>query len=647
MSSVPTKQIRSKINRIVFTIIVLSISVVTYLRFFASSHSEMTSMVDALSSQSVMIHKMVKDANVKYQLLEQMQTSENLEFESLILERTRSLEQGRIRFDQSLRQMMSGVVLTPQGDIDVKRVVKKNEALINHMWELWTQASSNILYLSLQEDLSEDFRAALFEVNLENYELALVLDELSDTIRTEKKNSLLLFEMIAGVSFISIVIYLLLNLRNFYVYVIEPINAVYLSLKQRGLLRNNETIMNKDEVDDLLGSFQAGFSRLDKVLDLINQLNRNVSFEENLIYIFDNFKPLIPFEHLSIAILTDNDEMLELRYALSDKSLSHLPSKMIGLRQAIDQTTLNSVVKSKKVRVIHDLIEHTSGRPMSPYNQLLLQSGIRSSIALPLVANELPIGIIFFSNTVPHSYTQEHIDFLTTLADSISLSFYQKIYVDDVLFSGIRAIAKLAEARDSDTGDHLNRMKKYSRFIAEKLFELDEYKGYITPGYIRDLESFAPIHDIGKVGISDELLLFKGRYSDEQREDMKKHVEFGSAVLHEAAFSMAIHGKKQLFDMPIHIVTYHHEKWDGSGYPKGLKGEEIPLSARIVSVADVLDALLSKRVYKDAIPFEETIKILVNLSGKEFDPKIIDIIIQNQEELLTLYQHLMETENLK
>lgn len=128
---------------------------------------------------------------------------------------------------------------------------------------------------------------------------------------------------------------------------------------------------------------------------------------------------------------------------------------------------------------------------------------------------------------------------------------------------------------------------------------------------------------------------------------MKKHVEFGSAVLHEAAFSMAIHGKKQLFDMPIHIVTYHHEKWDGSGYPKGLKGEEIPLSARIVSVADVLDALLSKRVYKDAIPFEETIRILVDLSGKEFDPKIIDIIIQNQEELFTLYQHLMETENSK
>ncbi len=163
MSSVPTKQIKLKINRIVFTIIVLSISVVTYLRFFASSHGEMTSMVDALSSQSVMIHKMVTDANVKYQLLEQMQTSENPEFESLILERTRSLEQGRIRFDQSLRQMMSGVVLTPQGDIDVKRVVKKNEALINHMWELWTQASSNILYLSLQEDLSEDFRAALLK----------------------------------------------------------------------------------------------------------------------------------------------------------------------------------------------------------------------------------------------------------------------------------------------------------------------------------------------------------------------------------------------------------------------------------------------------------------------------------------------------
>lgn len=510
MSSVLTKQIKSKINRIVFTIIVLSISVVTYLRFFASSHSEMTSMVDALSSQSVMIHKMVKDANVKYQLLEQMQTSENPELKSLILERTRSLEQGRISFDQSLRQMMSGVVLTPQGSIDVNRVVSKNQLLINHIWELWTQASSDMIYLSMQTELTEDFQSTLFEVNFENYELALALDELSDTIRTEKKNSLLLFEVIAGVSFISIVIYLLLNLRKFYVYVVEPINAVYISLKQRGLLRNKESVLNKDEVDDLLGSFQAGFSRLDKVLDLINQLNRNVSFEENLIYIFDNFKPLIPFEHLGIAILTDNDEMLELRYALSDKNLDSLPSKMIGLRQAIDQTTLNSVVKSKKVRVIHDLIEHTSGRPVTPYNQLLLQSGIRSSIALPLVANELPIGIIFFSNTIPHSYTQEHIDFLTTLADSISLSFYQKIYVDDVLFSGIRAIAKLAEARDSDTGDHLNRMKKYSRFIAEKLFELDEYKGYITPGYIRDLESFAPIHDIGKVGISDELLLFKG-----------------------------------------------------------------------------------------------------------------------------------------
>jgi response regulator RpfG family c-di-GMP phosphodiesterase len=194
----------------------------------------------------------------------------------------------------------------------------------------------------------------------------------------------------------------------------------------------------------------------------------------------------------------------------------------------------------------------------------------------------------------------------------------------------------LAEARDEDTGEHMDRMSIYSRVIAELLYENNVYRDQITMDYIEKIERFSPLHDIGKVGIIDGILLKPGKLTTDEFNEMKKHTDFGAEVLRSAERNMKKKGRS-LFAMGIEIAEGHHERWDGAGYPYGRKGTEIPLSARIVAVADVFDALTSKRPYKEAYSFELSMDIIAGGRGKHFDPKIIDVFLANRKQIERLY----------
>ena len=145
------------------------------------------------------------------------------------------------------------------------------------------------------------------------------------------------------------------------------------------------------------------------------------------------------------------------------------------------------------------------------------------------------------------------------------------------------------------------------------------------------------MHDIGKVGIRDSILLKPGKLTEEEYKEMQLHVEYGAEVLRAAEQNM-VKFNKSLFKVAIDIVLGHHEKWDGTGYPKQKKGEEIPLSARIVAVADVFDALTSKRPYKEAFSFNKAIGILIEGKGKHFDPRIIDCVVKHKDKIYQIYQ---------
>jgi len=202
-------------------------------------------------------------------------------------------------------------------------------------------------------------------------------------------------------------------------------------------------------------------------------------------------------------------------------------------------------------------------------------------------------------------------------------------------YSMVYSLIKLAESRDDSTGAHIERVALFCKLLAEKLREHPKYKGYINDSYIDNLFKAAPLHDIGKVGISDEILLKPGKLTEEEYEIMKRHTIIGAETLKEVRRK---YPGNRFLEFGISITSCHHERWDGLGYPKGLKGTEIPLSARIMAVADVYDALRSKRVYKDAYSHEEAVNIIKQGRGTQFDPDIVDVFLENHAEFDYIYK---------
>lgn len=199
----------------------------------------------------------------------------------------------------------------------------------------------------------------------------------------------------------------------------------------------------------------------------------------------------------------------------------------------------------------------------------------------------------------------------------------------------IMAMAALAETRDNETGMHLQRTKLYVKELAEYLSGVEKFKGVLGNETIELIAASAPLHDIGKVGIPDHILLKPSALTAEEFEIVKQHIRLGGDAITQAEQLM---GNRGIFlSYAKEIVYFHHERWDGRGYLHGLKGEEIPLSARIMSVADVYDALVSKRVYKAAYSHEDAVQIILNESGKQFDPDIVHAFLACQEQFKKIH----------
>ncbi|AZQ12526.1 response regulator [Shewanella khirikhana] len=186
----------------------------------------------------------------------------------------------------------------------------------------------------------------------------------------------------------------------------------------------------------------------------------------------------------------------------------------------------------------------------------------------------------------------------------------------------ISALASLAETRDQETGFHIRRTQWYVKLLAQKIREQDKFAKLMTDEYIETLFKSAPLHDIGKVGIPDHILLKPGKLDNDEFTVMKTHADLGWHAIEEA--EKTIGSKESFLEVAKEIAHFHHEKWDGSGYPEGLAGEDIPLSARLMAIADVYDALISKRVYKSAMTHEAALQIIRNGSGNHFDPVLVD-----------------------
>lgn len=188
----------------------------------------------------------------------------------------------------------------------------------------------------------------------------------------------------------------------------------------------------------------------------------------------------------------------------------------------------------------------------------------------------------------------------------------------------IEAMGIVAEKRDSETGHHIQRVKEYVKLIAIQLSTHDKYKPILTSQYIEDLYHSSPLHDIGKVAIKDNILLKKGKLTAQEFEDMKLHTIIGEETLDMVQNDLT----QTVIAISKELAIAHHENWDGSGYPKGLKENNIPISARILSIADVYDAMLHKRVYKEALEKNEVVNKIKSQSGTKFDPDVVDAFLE-------------------
>jgi response regulator RpfG family c-di-GMP phosphodiesterase len=205
--------------------------------------------------------------------------------------------------------------------------------------------------------------------------------------------------------------------------------------------------------------------------------------------------------------------------------------------------------------------------------------------------------------------------------------------IEDGMLNSLNA---LSMARDNETGNHILRTKNYVRALAERLRARGDYADELSKKDIEHIVKAAPLHDIGKVGIPDTILKKSGSLTDEEWLIMKTHATLGHDVLTAAKLKDAKH--TNVLNAAIQIAGCHHENWDGSGYPKGLKGTEIPLAARLMSLADTYDALISERVYKKKWSHDEASNEIISLKGKRFDPLIVEAFIQEKENFLKIAQ---------
>lgn len=206
--------------------------------------------------------------------------------------------------------------------------------------------------------------------------------------------------------------------------------------------------------------------------------------------------------------------------------------------------------------------------------------------------------------------------------------------LEEVKDSIVIAMASLAETRDNETGNHILRTQYYVKALAEYLAKTPKYRELLTPELIKIYYKAAPLHDIGKVGIPDNILLKPGKLTESEFKIMQEHTTLGLQTLQKAKEHS--NNPNGIVDAAIDIAYCHHEKWDGSGYPKKLAGEAIPLSARLMAVADVYDALISKRIYKDAMEHSVAKRIIEEGKGGHFDPQIVDAFIACEQQFIDI-----------
>jgi HD-GYP domain-containing protein (c-di-GMP phosphodiesterase class II) len=256
-----------------------------------------------------------------------------------------------------------------------------------------------------------------------------------------------------------------------------------------------------------------------------------------------------------------------------------------------------------------------------------MHPALRSELAIPVLSRRGPVGLVHFGSRQPHAFADQDVQLSSMLADQVASSLENNLLLRDLTATRdavIHGMALLAESRDGQIGGHLQRICAGSAHLAGLLLQTPEGSEGVDEEFVQTIARSAALHDIGKVGIPDTILLKPARLTTSEFEVMKTHSTIGGDLLKEL---MSSHGSFFMLRMGAEVAYGHHERWDGRGYPRGRRGRQIPLSARIVSICDYYDALTSKRIYKDAVGHDVVCEQIRQAAGSHFDPSLVQLFL--------------------
>ena len=357
--------------------------------------------------------------------------------------------------------------------------------------------------------------------------------------------------------------------------------------------------------------------------DELEELNKHVPLREKLIATHKSVSEIFPFiVRIAIAIYDPETSVLKtyLHSSGDDNPLDNFQTYLD------DAPSLKSILKKGLPRVVNNLLTFEEGQ--HEHTKRIGRQGYAASYTLPMFNNGVFFGFLFFNSDKKDVFNEKVLRQIDIYSHMISLMVINELTSIHTLTAVVKTTGRITHVRDPETGSHLDRMSRYSRLIASTL--ADKYN--LDDDYIEHIFMFSPLHDIGKIGIPDNILLKPDKLNKNEMDIMQTHSKKGREMIDDLLESFGLENIEHK-NMLRNIAEFHHETVNGKGYPSGLKGNQIPIEARIVAVADVFDALTSERPYKEAWENKRAIQSLLDLAGETLDQDCVNALITNIDEV--------------
>ena len=533
-------------------------------------------------------------------------------FRELLAENRGELQNNVAEVERLFSNAQNRVYTLREEDIELKfrdEFATLFDDALEKAFSSWQETKEQVEFLTQAENIeqNEKYQKVLADFKENRQDLIMESDRIVELCRIEAENKQVLSR---NIQIASIVLALLimaflvfLLLRNFY----DPILEIKEMFNQMGQGQIEQKFEREqdDEFKELYQNFNQFIDNLNLIFTLEDKIIQENKLEKIMNFIAQEFTVFMPFAAVKIKYLNQDQNLIE---------------KVFTSAEGKEKS--NCIPATNQADGLEKIEEITIRE-----NKLLT----------PLNINETYLGNIEFIFPEQEQIEERHRNFLALFKDKLSLAVYKSLLFKDLLTIVTDTLAKMAEYKDPETGEHLKRMGYYSQIIARELATKDKYNDRIDEEFIEKIRIAAPMHDIGKVAVPDDILLKPGQLTDEEFEVIKEHPTAGAEILLNLHQQFSRYNL-DYFAMPYEIASGHHEKCDGSGYPQGLAKDEISLVAKISALGDVFDALTSDRPYKDAFSLEKSYEIIADMKGDHLDPEVVEAFFARQDEIEEIYE---------